>query len=164
MSKIEGGKQIARPVYVRLLASMYGIDIAGRQRLMELAEEAGQSEWFASLAKHIPDWFKLYLGYESVADERRVYSVELIDGLLQTSECTRAIAMANRPHIDDEELGTKIGVRRRRQNRLTGEDPLTLHAIINESALCRVVGCPEVMRTQLQRVIGLSRLPNVTVQ
>jgi hypothetical protein len=164
MSKIESGKQAARPVYVKLLASMYGVDISARQRLVELAGEAGQSEWFASLAKHIPDWFKLYLGYETAAHERRGYSAELIDGLLQTPEYARAVAAANRPRLDEDELGSKVGIRKRRQQRLAGDDPLTLHSIINEAALCRVVGCPEVMRAQLRHVIGLSELPNVTVQ
>jgi transcriptional regulator with XRE-family HTH domain len=164
MSKIESGKQAARPVYVKLLASMYGVDISARQRLVELAGEAGQSEWFASLAKHIPDWFKLYLGYETAAHERRGYSAELIDGLLQTPEYARAVAAANRPRLDEDELGSKVGIRKRRQQRLAGDDPLTLHSIINEAALCRVVGCPEVMRAQLRHVIGLAELPNVTVQ
>lgn len=164
MSKIESGKQAARPLYVKLLATMYGVEPAVRQSLIELAGEANQSEWFASLAKHIPDWFKLYLGYEGAASERRVYSVELIDGLLQTPEYAKAIARANRPDASDEDLDSSISVRRGRQERLTSDDPLTLHAIINEAALRRVIGSPKIMRDQLEHVVKLSKLPNVTVQ
>jgi transcriptional regulator with XRE-family HTH domain len=164
MSKIESGKQAARPLYVKLLATMYGVEPAVRQSLIELAGEANQSEWFASLAKHIPDWFKLYLGYEGAASERRVYSVELIDGLLQTPEYARAIARANRPDASDEDLDSSISVRQGRQGRLTSDDPLTLHAIINEAALRRVIGSPKIMRDQLEHVVKLSKLPNVTVQ
>jgi transcriptional regulator with XRE-family HTH domain len=164
MSKIESGKQAARPLYIKLLTAMYGVEPALRQELFELAVEAGKSEWYASLAKHIPDWFKLYLGYESAANRRQVYSVELIDGLLQTADYARAIAKVNRPDADDDELDKTISVRQGRQERLTNDDPLELHVIMNEAALCRVVGGPEIMRAQVEHVIALSKLAHVTVQ
>lgn len=164
MSKIESGKQAARPLYIKLLTAMYGVEPALRQELFDLAVEAGKSEWYASLAKHIPDWFKLYLGYESAANRRQVYSVELIDGLLQTADYARAIAQANRRDASDDELDKTIAVRQGRQERLNGEEPLELHVILNEAALCRVVGGPHVMRAQLEQVIALSKRSNVTVQ
>ena len=164
MSKIESGKQAARPLYIKLLTAMYGVEPALRQQLFDMAVEAGKSEWYASLAKHIPDWFKLYLGYESAANRRQVYSVELIDGLLQTADYARAIARVNRPDATDVELDKTISVRRGRQERLAGEDPLELHVIMNEAALCRVVGSHEIMRAQVEHVIALSKLPHVTVQ
>lgn len=119
LSKMESGKQGMRPLYVKLLSAMYGADATVRQELLNLASEANQSEWFASLAKHIPDWFKLYLGYESAASDRKVYSAELVDGLLQTPEYARAIAKANRPEASDEQLDKSITVRQTRQERLT---------------------------------------------
>lgn len=164
LSKMESGKQGMRPLYVKLLSAMYGADPATRQELLNLAAEANQSEWFASLAKHIPDWFKLYLGYESAASERRAYSAELVDGLLQTPEYARAIAVANRPDASDEQLEKSISVRRTRQERLTGDDPLAVHTILNEAALRRPVGGAEIMKAQLRRIVELAELDNVTVQ
>jgi transcriptional regulator with XRE-family HTH domain len=164
MSKIESGKQAARPLYVKLLATMYGADAGTRQTLIDLAGEANQSEWFASLAKHIPDWFKLYLGYEGAASERSSYEAELIDGLLQTPAYAKAIALANRPDASEDELANAVSVRRGRQERLSGDDSLTLHAILNEAVLRRIVGSAEIMREQLEHVVKLSKLANVTVQ
>jgi len=164
MSKIETGRQLVRPLYVKALTTLYGADSVEQTALAALAVEAGQPEWFASRAKHIPDWFKLYLGYESAADEVRAYSVELVAGLLQTAEYARAIATAGRPESDEDELAAMIGVRLQRQKRLTCVKPLTLQVILNEAVLHRIVGGPEVMRAQLEQLVKLSRLPNVTVR
>lgn len=52
-----------------------------------------------------------------------------------------------------------------RQQRLSSsEEPLVLRAVINEAALRREVGGPEVMRAQVQRIAEAAALPNVTVQ
>jgi transcriptional regulator with XRE-family HTH domain len=164
MSKIEGGKQAARPLYVKLLTAMYGVEPALRQELIDLAAEAGKSEWYAALAKHYPDWFKQYLGYESSANRRQVYGVELIDGLFQTADYARTIARVNRPNAGVEEIEKSISVRQGRQERLTGDDPLRLHVVMNEASLHRVVGSADIMRAQIEQVISVSKLPNVTVQ
>ena len=55
-------------------------------------------------------------------------------------------------------------MRATRQQRLTSEDPLILRAVINEAALRRVVGGPDVMRDQSRRLVEIATLPNVTVQ
>ena len=164
MSKIEGGKQAVRPLYVKLLTAMYGVEPALRQELIDLSIEAGKSEWYAALAKSYPEWFRQYLGYESSANRRQVYSVELIDGLLQTADYARAIARVNRPEATERELDRSISLRQGRQERLTDEDPLELHVVMNEAALCRVVGSHEIMRAQVEHVLALAKLPHVTVQ
>ena len=51
-----------------------------------------------------------------------------------------------------------------RQQRLTGDDPLTVRAVIDEAALRREVGGRDVMRAQLEHLVQTSKLPNVTVQ
>ncbi len=55
-------------------------------------------------------------------------------------------------------------MRRARQVRLTGHDPVHLDAVINEGALRRVVGGPDVMRGQLRRLVEMSELPNVVLR
>jgi hypothetical protein len=42
--------------------------------------------------------------------------------------------------------------------------PLRLHAILSEAAVRTEVGGPDVLREQLEHLISLSRLPNVTIQ
>ncbi|OKI18073.1 hypothetical protein A6A25_10800 [Saccharothrix sp. CB00851] len=52
-----------------------------------------------------------------------------------------------------------------RQRRLFAEEnPLALHAIIEESALHRPVGDADVMKGQLEHLLELGARPNVDVQ
>ena len=54
--------------------------------------------------------------------------------------------------------------RARRQKRLEADNPLQLSAIMDESAIRRVIGGLETTRDQLQHLIDMSQLPNVTIQ
>jgi hypothetical protein len=51
-----------------------------------------------------------------------------------------------------------------RQILLIREQPPRLWAVVDEAALRRPVGGPEVMRGQLERLIEATKLPNVTLQ
>jgi hypothetical protein len=51
-----------------------------------------------------------------------------------------------------------------RQLILTRADPPRLWAILGEAALRQSVGGPEIMRAQLDHLIRISMLPNVTLQ
>lgn len=165
LSKIEGGKQQIRPLYVKLLATQYGLDTATRHELLKLAEEANRPEWYVAHAKHVPDWFRQYLGYEAAATELRSYASELVGGLLQTTGYARAIALANQPESTVRDLDSYIALRSGRQERLaTMDPPTTFHAVLNEAVLLRDVGGPDVMREQLAHIVELAKLPHVTVQ
>jgi transcriptional regulator with XRE-family HTH domain len=164
LSRIETGKQTIKATYVKLLTMLYAANQAERERLLALCEESNQDEWFVQLQQHVPDWFRRYLGYEAAAVEIRTYCMELIDGLVQTEDYARAIGLANQPDAATRDLDGYVAIRRERQTRLTDEHPPRLHTVINEAALRRVVGGPDVMRAQIDRLIELADLPNVTVQ
>lgn len=164
LSKIEGGKQAIRGTYIKLLSPMYGIPDDERARLLALAEEANQPGWWVTYGKLVPDWFKLFLGYEADASDLRTYEGELVPGVLQTADYARAVALANRPTSTDSELDRQIELRRARQQRLTSDDPPDVHAVLNEAVLLRHVGGPAVMGQQLRHLAELAELPHVTVQ
>jgi transcriptional regulator with XRE-family HTH domain len=164
LSKIETGKQQIRTLYVRALASLYGADDDMLGELLATAEEANQSEWYVALASRVPKWFRQYLGYEAAATDISTYGVELVPGLMQTEEYARAIGRANQPDASDRDLDGYVALRRGRQARLVGEDPPRLHAVLNEAVLRRLVGGPDVMRAQIDRILDLADLEHVTVQ
>jgi transcriptional regulator with XRE-family HTH domain len=163
LSKIEGGKQAIRGTYIKLLAPLYNIPNDERARLLSLAEEANRAGWWVTYGKLVPDWFKLFLGYEADASDLRTYEGELVPGLLQTADYARAVALANRPGSTDGELDRQVHLRSARQKRLTGDEPPAFHAVLNEAVLLRHVGGPAVMRAQLHHLAGLAALPHVTV-
>lgn len=163
LSRIENGKQTIKPPYVKLLAMLYEVDEQTRDELMTMAEEAGQPEWFATLARSSPDWFRLFLGYESVASTIQVYEGELVPGLLQTADYTRAVIPAGRMHTTELELDQAVQLRAGRQERAS-QGGVALHAVLNEAILHRLVGGVDVMCDQLRHLAELSELPNVTIQ
>jgi hypothetical protein len=94
----------------------------------------------------------------------KVFHVDLIPGPLQTEAYSRAVATAIEPGRPTVEVDRLVNIRQQRQARLTGDRPPVLSAVIHESALRTWVGGPDVMRSQLQRLLELAALPNVTVR
>ena len=164
LSKIEGGKQTIKGTYVKLLAPLYGVDSERRDHLLALATEANQSEWYSPYSKWVPDWFRLYLGYESSASAIRTYESELVPGLLQTERYAKAVAEANRPNVTEADLARTLELRRGRQEQMRQPDSIALHVIINEAVIRRSVGGNAVMREQVEQLVEAAQRPHVTLQ
>jgi transcriptional regulator with XRE-family HTH domain len=163
LSKIENGRQQIRQLYVRAFASLYGVDDDTLTELIDLAKDANQPEWYVQLASQVPKWFRQYLGYEAAATEIRTYTVELVDGLMQTENYAREVALVSQSEATERDLEGYVAVRRGRQERLLGDTPPRLHTILNEAAL-RCGFPPDVRRAQLEHLVELADLDHVTLQ
>jgi hypothetical protein len=63
------------------------------------------------------------------------------------------------------EVERRVRLRMDRQRLLTRPDPPPrLWAVVDEAALRRQVGGPDVMRAQLEHLVAMTKLPNVTLQ
>jgi hypothetical protein len=88
----------------------------------------------------------------------------VIPGVFQTEEYARAIFYSSQPR-KPEEVDRGVELRLARQKRITAtDDPLNVWAVIDEAVLHRVVGSPAVMQGQLERLLELGELPNVSIQ
>lgn len=164
ITKVENASAAARVPLVVALCELYGVDDAKRNVLMTLAREASQQSWWQDFSGAIPQWFEVYVGLEAEAVEIRTWHPEMIDGRLQTEGYMRALISAEVEVPADDEIDRRVSVRLKRQEQLTAAEPLQLWTIIGEAALRRMVGGPEVMRDQLQHLLEMSRLNNVTLQ
>ena len=129
-------------------------------RLADLAQEKGW--WDGNRA--VPSWFSLYIGLEWGASEVREWDMGFIPGLLQTPAYAEALLT-----LDTSEASTpldeRIEARLQRQSTLHREqEPLLLHAIIDESSLHRAVGGEAVMREQMKYLVEMSKHPQVALQ
>jgi hypothetical protein len=89
----------------------------------------------------------------------------MVPGLAQTPEYARALLVDGPVKMSEEEIESRVEIRARRQEILTAaEDPTVLWAVLDEAVIRRVVGGPDVMRGQLERLLELAELPNVTLQ
>jgi transcriptional regulator with XRE-family HTH domain len=117
-------------------------------------------------------WFRDRVEVERNAAEIREYESYQIPGLLQTEDYTRAVIGAARPMLASDAIERAVALRMTRQQILEPDDDLPidqdhtprLWAIIDESALNRIVGSAEIMQKQCQHLIDLAHLPNITIQ
>ena len=125
-----------------------------------------ESEWYQD-ADIAPE-YQTYVGLELAASEILNCQSHVVVGLLQTADYARALLSTNRPHRDDLEayVEASVPVRMRRQEEVLyrPDTPAKLFAVMDESALRRPIGPPDVMAAQVEKLIESSDLPNVVVQ
>ncbi|MBV8430996.1 MAG: helix-turn-helix domain-containing protein [Solirubrobacterales bacterium] len=161
VSRLETGQRGASARDVRDLCNLYEVDDEQRQHLMELAREGKQRAWWQPLA--LP--YSTYVGLEDEATSISDYGLAIMPGLLQTADYARAIVRAAVPRWVPEVVEQRVEGRMTRQQRLVFSDaPPRFEAVLDESVLHRVVGGPAVMRVQLERLLELSHLPQVTLR
>jgi hypothetical protein len=89
----------------------------------------------------------------------------IVPGYLQTAEYAAEIWRGARRLTRSDSETVAASERQERQELLTRkENPLELHALIDEVALCRMIGGPDVMAAQLDHLLTASGRPNVTIQ
>ena len=123
------------------------------------------SEFYAESCTWIatPPWFRSWVGHEQQAATLRIWQLGVLSGLLQTADYARAILAVN-PGVTEDEVGARLGARLERQVILTRDDPPTAWFLVDEAALRRRIGPPDVMAAQLAHLVAVARLPNVTIQ
>lgn len=163
VSRIENARVSVMPRDAKVLARIYGASQEATDLLAALARESRQKGWWHSHNDAIPDWFEVYVGLESDASALFLYEAEFIPGLFQTKRYIHA-AYETSLVMEEAEVEKRVALRIARQDRLTGADAPHVWAIINEAALRRVVGGPEVMAEQLKHLADVGKQPNVTIQ
>lgn len=161
VSRIETGHIGASPRDVRDILEIYGIRDEAADELVQVAREARQKGWWHLYGQVLTG---AYVGLEAAAARVKAYEAQLMPGLLQTQDYARAVIRAARPDISSEELDRRIRVRTTRQSLVTQDEPIDLWVILDEAVFHRVVGSPSIMRTQLDKLVTMSELPNVTLQ
>ena len=161
VSRMETGHGAATPRDIRDLCNLYGVtDQAERDRLMKLARESKLQGWWQSYDLT----YATYVGLEAEAVAISDFQSSVVPGLLQTPDYARAGHEGTMPRLSNEQIEMQIQAKLTRQSLLTEVNPLTFRAVMDEAVLRRVVGGPQVMGKQLDRLIEVARLPNVTLQ
>ncbi|MBP0460372.1 helix-turn-helix domain-containing protein [Streptomyces montanisoli] len=163
ISRLENGRRSISQRDVRDLCGVYEVeDRRVVDSLMQMAKDSRQQGWWHAFGD-IP--YSVYIGLETDAASLRVYEPQVVPGLLQTPQYAEALVAGALPEYAKSDVDKRVGVRMRRQDRIKdNESPLRLWAVVDESALRRVVGGRHMMREQLEHLVEQSRLPHVTVQ
>jgi transcriptional regulator with XRE-family HTH domain len=164
ISRLELGRTGFKQRDVSDLLTLYGVgDDAERSVLLGLARQANTTGWWHAYANVLPAWFEPYLGLEQAASIIRSYEVGFIPGLLQTPEYARAVARLL-DGVSEAGAEQRVELRMQRQQLLHRPNPPHLWVVIDETALRRPIGGRAVMLEQVDQLIRMSRMGNVTVQ
>ena len=165
ISRMENGRVGFKARDVADLLTLYGVTgEQTRAEMLQLAQRASTPGWWVAYSDILPGWFEAYLGLEAAASLIRTFELQFVHGLFQTEDYARAVIMLGHQAAPAWEIDNRVSLRIKRQDLLTGADPPKLWSVIDETALRRPVGGPEVMRSQLHHLAEIAQLPQVTLQ
>jgi hypothetical protein len=165
ISRLETGRVGFKERDITDLLTMYGvIDTREREMFLDMVRRANEPGWWRRYRTAMPNWLEDFVGLEESASRIQTYELQFVPGLMQTEDYARAITTRGRPEFAPDDAERRIALRMRRQKILGRIDAPKLWAVIDESVLQRPVGGRAVMLAQLERLLDLSKLPNVTLQ
>jgi transcriptional regulator with XRE-family HTH domain len=126
--------------------------------------------WFSDWARESRNWseippaFRNFSEIEVKATTLRVWAPGIVHGLAQTPGYARAM-LATYPGATSEVIDKRLQARMERQQCvLWREDPPETHIIVDEAALYRRIGSPQIMADQMTRLLELADLDHVRLQ
>lgn len=161
--RIESGQVNISTNDLRALLGHYGIDNDRIDALVAVARAAREPTPWSIYRSVASAEYIAFLGLESSASVIRNFEPILVPGLLQTEDYARSVIEMlegeNRHRVD-----SLVNLRMRRQEILERENAPSMHFIMDEAVVRRVVGSPEIMRRQLQEIHRLAEEDRVTVR
>jgi transcriptional regulator with XRE-family HTH domain len=166
ISRIELQRTGVKQADLQKLLDLYQVGEAHRAELLTLAREATQKGRLERVTAGFPSGYTEYLRAEADARSLWNWEPQVVPGLLQTPDYARAIMQGWQSifALPPGEIDRRIQTRLVRRQRLRGDHPLEMSAVVDESVLHRRFGSPAVMREQLGQLVADSRLPNVELR
>jgi transcriptional regulator with XRE-family HTH domain len=131
--------------------------------LIALSRGARERSWWNSYRDVAPRLIQL-IEYEAAAFIARNFQPLIVPGLLQTEEYARTSIRQLAPKLTASDVEAFVEIRMKRQELLQRSSAPLLFFIVDEAVVRRIVGGHDVMRRQLQRMIDVSEMPNVTIE
>jgi hypothetical protein len=131
---------------------------------VELTRLAERKQGYWLTDKRIGNSLQSLIFHEASACHSIVYEPQLIPGLLQIPEYTRARISAREPDLAEDELAGAIRTREERQRILHWQNPARFTFYVHEQALLLRVGDAAIMHEQLLHLVLTAALDNVTVR
>ncbi|MFE2549266.1 helix-turn-helix domain-containing protein [Streptomyces sp. NPDC059355] len=163
LSKIENGNTAPSVTDVECILTAIGVSGEVKAEYMAAAREAATEVTAWRLVRRLGHSRKQQQvqAIESRTTLLRLFQPSLVPGLLQTPEYVRAVFA--RKDLTEVQLERTISARLARQSILYA-DGKTFRFIITESVLRWLIVPPLVMAGQLDRLVSVSRLPNVDIR
>lgn len=155
IGKAESGDRPPTPEVLRAWCEACRLDYDHFGRLAVLARRADGP---------VPAWFETWLAAEESASMLKYWSPIIVTPIFQTAAYARALLLAAQTDTSDDAIGALVEAKLNRALILDRADPPDVVALIDELALRRLIGSPEVMHEQLAHIAELAERPYVCVQ
>jgi transcriptional regulator with XRE-family HTH domain len=166
ISRIETGGVGLRVRDVSDLLDQYGIQGTDRANLLTLTREARQPAWWRSRSYSdvLSEGLDVWIGLETEAVAIRSFEVQLVPGLLQTSDYARTVLQAYYSSEPSEQIDRRLELRIARQQLVIEQNNTPIWAVLDESVLGRHIGPAELMQSQYRRLLELAEKNNIRIQ
>ncbi|MFC4530814.1 helix-turn-helix domain-containing protein [Sphaerisporangium dianthi] len=165
IGRLELGRSPFKARDVSDLLTLYGVTgDAERRALLSLAAQANAHGWWHKYGDVLPGWSEAYVGLEEAATVIRTYDVQIVPALLQTEDYARALIQVCHDEAPPFEVDRRLGLLMGRQRIIAREGGPRLWCVVDEAAVYRPFGGWEVQRAQLDHLIEVAAMPNVTLQ
>lgn len=155
IGKAETGERPPSPDVLAAWAKACNIDAELYGRMAVLARRADGP---------IPRWFETWLEAETQATMLRYWSPIIVPAIFHTADYARALLLAAQTDTSDDNISALVNAKLNRAAILERADPPEVVALIDELALCRLIGSPEIMLDQLGCLLAVAERPYVWVQ
>jgi transcriptional regulator with XRE-family HTH domain len=143
----------------------YGItDEAHTAEFLALARASRERSWWSAYREIAPARLIQLIEYEEAANISRNFQSLVVPGMLQTAEYARASIVQLAPGMPPTQVHPRVEIRMKRQELLTRPEVPLMFFIMDEAVVRRLVGGKDVMRQQLQRMIDVAEMSQVTIE
>jgi transcriptional regulator with XRE-family HTH domain len=166
LSRIENGLARVKRSDLDAFMDLYAVTEPHRFELIALAEESRQADLLEEFEGDLPEGHAQFLQAEQEAEAMWSWQPQVVPGLLQIENYTRALlqlwpAIFARPPAGIER---RVETRLLRQSVLTKTPPRELSFVIDESVLLRAFAPAPVMRNQLTHLAEMSEHSNIELR
>lgn len=155
----ETGKRLVPLGRLTALLDALSVTDDERERIMGLRRKADGPGELTTGSTSIGQRLTRLIELERTAIRLTDVAPLVVPGLLQTGDYARTI------FGDGPETDTKVALRAGRREVITRRrNPVEFLALIDSGVLTRPIGPPEVMADQLDHLLRMAELPNVTIQ
>jgi transcriptional regulator with XRE-family HTH domain len=166
LSRIENGLARVKRSDLDAFMDLYAVTEPHRSELIALAEESRQADLLEEFEGGLPEGHAQFLRAEQEAEAMWNWEPQVVPGLLQIENYTRAVlqlwpGIFARPQAGIER---RVETRLLRQSLLSKTPPLELSFVIDESVLLRGFAAGPVMHDQLTHLAEMSEHPNIELR
>ncbi len=151
-------------MYIGILCHLYSATDETTEHLTALVANTKKPDPWRRYADLIPEHHALLISLEAVAETVTTFQSNLIPDLLRTPDYQQSIARMEGPLLASHETERLPEILALRQARLRSDTAMDFQTLMCETALHNSLCDPEVMHNQLQHMVVVGELPNVSIR